>query len=565
MIKLYSQQGVTLRNPAGIREPETVKNPFIKILDKTAETTAKLSKQNYALGRAQLITDVLDNAYQNAPDNPEQFNELVKSGFEKGLAGLSDTTKKDIYATADDKIKALQIKVGKNLNAKLDAENTNLILDRADKILNSEGGVLSLNKQIADGIISGESRDELDKYINIQNQNKAQLEALAKAKNLKGSYIINSKEIRKAINEGEYNMYDELVEGLRGLDYEGLKSFDENTFQDRERFLKKTGLTSKTYDQLSKNIKQMRKDLNAADQREIKSARNFNVLQYVTSLNPEYLTQNKAEILKMENGKDLYKRLEGLQKGTGTVNPALVTDEDANFINNFNALTRVINSQNDGSEDYDSKLMADIITAQESVNAYRKKYGASEETVDAINEILINSAADQLYADSMKINENNALYKIVNNINEKAEEKSYKPRFTGFGLPGIALDYAISTVGSWLDPEQRKIILNEPDYDGMKHIAHDTILAMNSVARQLRQPGLSQEDKETIFNQVKAIEAEGNKAIIRRKYRHIIPEAEMQRLESENAQGKTALFKFHGSMVGFEGFTDDDIIIKTNM
>lgn len=565
MIKLYSQQGVTLKNPAGIREPETVKNPFIKILDKTAAVTAKLSKQNYALGRAQLITDVLDNAYQNAPDNPEQFNELVKSGFEKGLTGLSDTTKKDIYATADDKIKALQIKVGNNLNAKLDAENTNLILDRADKILNSEGGIFSLNKQIANGIISGESRDEIDQYINIQNQNKAQLEALAKAKNLKGNYIINAKDIRKAIDEGEYNMYDELNEGLRGLDYESLKRFDEEVFQDRERFLKKTGLTSKTYDQLSKNIKNMRKDLNAADQREIKSARNFDVLQYVTSSNPEYLTQNKEAILKMKNGKELYKRLEGLQKGEGTVNPALVTDEDANFINNFNALTRVINSQNDGSEDYDSKLMADIITAQESVNEYRKKYGASDETVDAINEILINSAADQVYADAMKINENNALYKIINTVNQKGETEKSTRFMRLYGLPGAAMDFAFNTVTSLIDPTKREIFLNEPDYEGMNHIAHDTILAMNAVARQLRQPGLSQEDKETIFNQVKAIEAEGNRAIIRRKYRHIIPEAEMQRLESENAQGRTALFKFHGSMVGFEGFTDDDIIIKTNL
>lgn len=565
MIKLYSQQGVTLKNPAGIREPETVKNPFIKILDKTAAVTAKLSKQNYALGRAQLITDVLDNAYQNAPDNPEQFNELVKSGFEKGLTGLSEATKQDIYATADDKVKALQIKVGKNLNARLDAENTNLILDRADKILNSEGGIFSLNKQIADGIISGESRDEIDKYINIQNQNKAQLEALAKAKNLKGNYIINAKDIRKAIDEGEYNMYDELVEGLRGLDYESLKNFDEKTFQDRARFMKKTGLTSKTYDQLSKNIKNMRKDLNAEDQRQIKSARNFDVLQYATSLNPEYLTQNKEAILKMKNGKELYKRLEGLQKGEGTVNPALVTDEDANFINNFNALTRVINSQNDGTEDYDSKLMADIITAQEAINEYRKKYGASDETVDAINEILINSAADQLFADAMKINENNALYKIINTVNERGKtEKS--SRFTGlFGLPGAALDFAFNSVVDLTDTTKREIFLNEPDYEGMNHIAKETILAKLAVARQLRQPGLSQEDKETIFNQVKAIEAEGNRAIIRRKYRHIIPEAEMQRLESENAQGRTALFKFHGSMVGFEGFTDDDIIIKTNL
>lgn len=565
MIKLYSQQGVTLRNPAGIRKPETVKNPFIKILDKTAAVTAKLSKQNYALGRAQLITDVLDNAYQNAPDNPEQFNELVKSGFEKGLTGLSEATKQDIYATADDKVKALQIKVGKNLNARLDAENTNLILDRADKILNSEGGIFSLNKQIANGIISGESRDEIDKYINIQNQNKAQLEALAKAKNLKGNYIINAKDIRKAIDEGEYNMYDELVEGLRGLDYESLKNFDENVFQDRARFMKKTGLTSKTYDQLSKNIKNMRKDLNAEDQRQIKSARNFDVLQYTTSLNPEYLTQNKEAILKMKNGKELYKRLEGLQKGEGTVNPALVTDEDANFINNFNALTRVINSQNDGTEDYDSKLMADIITAQETVYDYRKKYGATDETIDAINEILINSAADQLYADAMKINENNALYKIINTVNERGKtEKS--SRFTGlFGLPGAALDFAFNSVVDLTDTTKREIFLNEPDYEGMNHIAKETILAKLAVARQLRQPGLSQEDKETIFNQVKAIEAEGNRAIIRRKYRHIIPEAEMQRLESENAQGRTALFKFHGSMVGFEGFTDDDIIIKTNL
>ena len=546
MVKLYSQQGVSLSNPAGIKEPEKAKNPLINVLDNTASITAKLSKQNYALGRAQLINDVLENAYNSAPDNPEQFNSLIKSGFEKGLEGLSEETKKDVYLAANDKVKTLQIKVGKNLNAKLDKENTDLILAKADSLMNGSTGILAMNNAIMGLIMGGASKDEVDRYININNNNKAQLKALAEAKNLKGNYIINSKDIRKAINEGDYNMFDVINEGLRGLDYKSLKEFDENTFQDRKRFKEKTGISDKTYDQLSKSIKNMRKDLFAADKREIKAQRNFNVLQYLTTNNPEYLEQVKDSVIQMKDGKKLYKRLESLMEGKGEVNPALITDEDANFINNFNLITEIINSKNDGSEDYDDKLINKLVDVREALDDYRYKYGASDETIDAINEILVNAASDQVYADAMSINPNSKLQETLDMFNQRMLKQYKEAKGT---IPELSLKYR---------PIREKEI-NKPE---IKSIISNMLNKKIDYLRVLRQPALTPEQKQLIQNEAKNIERRANIEIIKLANERFLPKSRWDKLEEDLVAGKPTPFEYGGGKYIFKGFTDKDIIFE---
>lgn len=550
--KLYQRRGQMLQGKS-IDMPTKEKIPtniLGDVFDSITKVTSKLSAENYALGRAELINGVLNNAYQQASDNPKQFNELIKSGFEKGLNGLDEKTKKDIYTAANDKVKLLQIKVGNNLNKRLDAENTQKILNLANDTLYGAGGLMDINEQIAASIQTEDSPQKIQKLIEQKNKNIARLKSFANAKNMKGGYVIGSAKMRAAMVNPALGMYDTILNSLEGMDIEALKEYDERTFQNKKGFMEATGLSEKDYGKLDNAIKKQRKSLDEKDKRETRQQSYYNALNYVYTLDPDTL-----ETIKDQIGEENYKSLNELLDldNRHDFNKALIIPEDANRLGQFNTIVKVLGSKNDGTEEYLDNLLKATVKASRALDDFSIEYGSSKESVLTMKKALVNSAVNQEYADALNMltDQETALGQEIANYTPERMKQIKSAR----------------NLGSVPEPE------TDLDYIGLKKRGLEsrrkeaTAIASNTVAKALNQAMTlydtnDPEQAYIIWEQIKKIREEGNKAIIRNNVSHIIPPNEMERLEKTLNEGKPALFEYNGSVYEFLGFGKNNIFYK---
>lgn len=550
--KLYQRRGQMLQGKS-IEMPEKENiptNSFGDMFDKISKTTAKLSAENSALGRAELINGVLNTAYEQASDNPKRFNELIKSGFEKGLNGLDEKTKKDIYTAANDKVKLLQIKVGNNLNKRLDAENTQKILNLANDTLYGAGGLMDINEQIAFSIQTEDSPQKIQKLIEQKNKNIARLKSFANAKNMKGGYVIGSAKMRAAMVNPALGMYDTILNSLEGMDIEALKEYDERTFQNKKGFMEATGLNEKDYGKLNNVIKKQRKSLDEKDKRETRQQSYYNALNYVYTLDPDTL-----ETIKDQIGKENYKSLNELLDldNRHDFNKALIIPEDANRLGQFNTIVKVLGSKNDGTEEYLDNLLKATVKASRALDDFSVEYGSSKESVLTMKKALVNSAVNQEYADALNMltDQETALgQEIANYIPERMKQIKSARNLGSVPEPEIDIDY-IGLKKRGLESRRKE----------------STAIASNTVAKAINQAMTlydtnDPEQTDMIWQQIKKIREEGNKAIIRNNVSNIIPPNEMDRLEKTLNEGKPALFEYNGSVYEFLGFGRNNIFYK---
>ena len=550
--KLYQRRGQMLQGKS-IEMPEKENiptNSFGDMFDKISKTTAKLSAENSALGRAELINGVLNTAYEQASDNPKRFNELIKSGFEKGLNGLDEKTKKDIYTAANDKVKLLQIKVGNNLNKRLDAENTQKILNLANDTLYGAGGLMDINEQIAVSIQTEDSPQKIQKLIEQKNKNIARLKSFANAKNMKGGYVIGSAKMRAAMVNPALGMYDTILNSLEGMDIEALKEYDERTFQNKKGFMEATGLNEKDYGKLNNVIKKQRKSLDEKDKRETRQQSYYNALNYVYTLDPDTL-----ETIKDQIGEENYKSLNELLDldNRHDFNKALIIPEDANRLGQFNTIVKVLGSKNDGTEEYLDNLLKATVKASRALDDFSVEYGSSKESVLTMKKALVNSAVNQEYADALNMltDQETALgQEIANYIPERMKQIKSARNLGSVPEPEIDIDY-IGLKKRGLEARRKE----------------STAIASNTVAQAINQAMTlydtnDPEQTDMIWQQIKKIREEGNKAIIRNNVSNIIPPNEMDRLEKTLNEGKPALFEYNGSVYEFLGFGRNNIFYK---
>lgn len=568
MVRLYNRHGRSLQGIGVIhldKPDKTISNAFGTI----AETAEKLAKENYELGRAQLVGDVLQTAYTYAPDNPQEFNKLIKSGFEKGLQGLDDRVKQKVLASANLKVKAMQAKVGDNLNKKLDVENTNRVLDLMNSTLNNDFGVYQTNGMLIDALIN---RDEesMQKFKAINKENYSRLEAIAQAKNMRGSYIVGNASTRNALLSGSAGMYDTLIERVGQLDYDTLKDFDENTFQDSKRFMEATGLSSASYQKANKIIKQRRKELNEGDKRKYNVQNAFDTATMLSDYNPETM-----ESLKSRLSKEQYSALESLvEKGAETgviVNPALKTDEDEAIISQFASIQSVMASKDDGTADYPNRLVDTLISAGDSLKRARDAKGSTDEINSVIDNILSESATNQLFADAMNISfeEGTPLKAVVDSTGFTQRdapamagfttEQQAKARKAGYyTYSDVSPNKFNPQVRNWITTSEN--VINSDIRKNMKAKAKDGILQMAQVAMQLRNPDLSEDDKQSILSQVRQIRDYTNEQILKEKYAQFIPD--WDRVVREYKEKGKSNFIAGGDVYEFAGFASGDIILK---
>lgn len=553
-LKLYQRRGALLQGKS-IEMPTPEKkanNLWGEIFDNVSKTTAKLSAENYALGKAKLINDVLNTAYEQAPDNPKQFNDLIKSGFEKGLVGFDDKLKNDIYAAANDKVKMLQVKVGNNLNKRLDAENTQRIVNLANDAIYGSSGIIATNQMIADAIQYKEDPQKVQNLIDQRNKTIARLQSFANAKNMKGGYVIGSAKMRAAMVNPSTGMYDTILNSFEDMDIEALKEYDNYTFNKKDEFMKATGFSESEYSKMDKAIKKRRKLLDENDKREINRQNWYDSINYIYTRNPETLENIKSTI-----GDDNYKALQDLAdfEDKHPINPALIMDKDVNMIKQFNKITKVLGSKNDGTEEYNDNLLKATIEAGKALSDFTSKYGAPEDSIQTMRKILVSAASNEQFAGALNMlnEENTALGQEIRNF---AKETLFE---TDLKKGGLLINKDIKNQDK-PDIALRKMSLTNRQKTGAK-IASDAIAEIAKVASQAYNTNDPEQIK-IIMDNARKVRDYANKEIIKNNVSAVIPPEEMNRLERELSEGKRAFFEYNGNVYEFFGFGKNGIFYK---
>lgn len=578
--KLYNRQGITLSSNTGIVQPkkENTQNKMLgRVFSEIARETGRLSRENYALGRAQLINDVLTTAYEQAPDNPKQFNDLVQSGFEKGLEGLDENTKQKIYNAANDKVKNLQIRVGNNLNKKLDAENSQRVAGMAEDALYGLNGIADLNQQIADSIINGDPREKIDSLIKSKNKRIAQYRSLASAKNMRGGLILGKGALRELSKTNESVMYETIQDNILNMDINELKKFDSESFQDRKGFLEKTGLSQSSYAKLTNVIKRQGKLFDENYKREVKSQNEIEVAKMLSYYNEETMQELKGSI-----PKEMYTKLEEMKKNSEGVsyNPALMTNEDDVFLNEFAEIFDVITAKDDGSTNFKENKILSAIDAKNAITKLRKK-GISEDIAQVIDNTLTQGLTDSVFSETLSnnITKDSALYKTI--MGNKGLQ---------YALGARDLDYQrVGYASSGYDRQIQEAIargdLVETDVkgshvkaritskDNIQGLLTDRIMkdsrnvatnGINDILRVASQAQNYPDDvkKEIYQKEVVPIIDKLNKDIIKTKISPIINRPTMDNAEKELKEKGFALIPLGTKVVKFLGWTSDDIILE---
>ena len=564
MVKIYQKKGNQLTGTQ-IRMPERPSNVLGNILGQVSAVTKKLSEENFKLGKAQLINSVLTEAYNQAPENPKLFNELVQTGFKKTLNGLDDSTKEKIYTAANDSVKQLQIKVGNNLNARLDKENSERIKQLADDALYGVNGVEKTNEQIANMLstglgLDGEplTREEFDGMINQRNKAIARLKALSQAKNLKGGYIIGDKATRKAIETENFGMGDTILNSLSDMDYDTLKNFDEKVFQDKKAFMEKTGLNLKEYNDLSGKIKKYRKDLNKEDERILTDQAKFNTVAAVHQRNVSLLEEQKSRL-----PKDIYEKLKKVAETKTDKQEYLITNEDEAFLKQFNAVMEIADTQYDGNKNFDEKLLSKYADAMESLDKYRTKYGTDDEDDKITDTMMYNAMTDNLFGQVLGTIEKTSAFGQLLEKSKIVEEEARERANYQFGYERNLIRADLQ-----MTPEEFATTILPYDENKEKTLAQENRIAA-STAMRLSQYGtlLSQtadeEQRQSILNNAVAEIDKANVEIIKTKMTPLISPKEFDRCMREHNAGGKPMFtnKRNGRTYRFAGITDNGIII----
>lgn len=559
MAKIYQKKGNQITGTE-IRMPDKPSNVLGEMLGSVSKVTAKLSKENYALGKSQLINGVLNEAYSKASDNPKLFNDLVKTGFEKSLTGLDDNTKTKIYEAANDSFKQLQIKVGNNLNARLDAENSERIQALANDALYGETGVKSSNDMLASMMASGKevSREEFDAIINQRNKAVARLKALAQARNLRGGYIIGDKSMRNAIETENFDMSNTILNAISDLDYESLKKFDETYFQDSKAFKEKTGLDLKDYESLNGKIKNRRKELNEEDKRVINDQSKYNVLAAGLQKNPLLLDQEKDNI-----PENVYSRLKKVLETPTMKSEALITNEDNAFLHQFSKVLDVASVKYQGNNDFNEILLDKYTDAMESLKTYRERYNTSGTKDDITDDMMYSALTDNLFNSVLGSIEETSLYgQLVKTAEAYKEEAN-----AGKQTEGWERDLQRTEYETPYQARVATVLPNDPDKDEtiaqQRHIANLTTMRLAQIGTMMRQTE-NEETRQSLYNQAVNLIGETNKEILKIKMKPLITEADFDRCVREKGAGGKPLFVSprNKRTYLFAGITDNEVIIE---
>lgn len=394
MAKLYQRQNVQLQR-GQIYQPDKKPSIGAAIANFGAAALDKIAKDNFALGHANLVNSIITTAYESNPTDLKRFNEMVESGILKSTKNLPGDMARKIRSDAETKALALNKQIKSNMIKAANAELQNKTQTAVDDITgNGPMGMRSLNDSMMESFIN---RDEegaaaTRQLWNLQHQ---RLSNLAEVKNASGDFVIGKETERNMYKQGLFGKTDSFRSAIEKLSKDGLKSFDEEVFQNKEKFMEAYNIDMGTYDDLEKIMKARRKAFDAQDKREIKSQDYFTLSRLSAISDAELADVETRDSVTPETIEMIKKAKKAAQKAGASESAAYnFGDQNEGFLAAIMEMQDVVTSKDDGSPEYADKLLQ---SAAKVDNTLTKMFnaGLSEDATQLLRRGLTESISSQ--------------------------------------------------------------------------------------------------------------------------------------------------------------------------
>lgn len=520
--RIYNKQGGSLQGQ--VINAQVKEATIQPILNVAAQESIRIAQENQAIGKSIALTTALENAYNAAPDSPEQFNKLATDAINKWSENLTPRQKNELQGAFDVKKMAYMAQVGENYNKKQDQEQVRLVGEKAQQ--DYTGFTSGVQMQWA-GFVNGDKNLQDVGYATAQNSLN-NLTRLSEIKNRKGEYLYSEKQ-RSDMSSGQTGQFESFRAAIDGLDYKTLVKFDDEKFMNKVAVQKEFGLTDETYDNMSKYIKQRRKDLDAEDKRTVKAQAVFAANNYALGGDIQSIEQMRKDgLLDNDTAKAMKKVIE-----------SPTSDWQAQNVYALEAaLLEVKDATNDFTLNQDPEQMTqawkkfgDRFAQFSQINGLDKQQ--QQETID----VFTRAMSDQVFADSIRPLFDDSVLTVYLNKNAIRGPEIFKRN-----IPQTRIPIATQKFGD-RDLDQR--------YAG--EVAHNYI-------RNIVLAGIAG-DTDYVKSQLK----EANEAVIMAANNSTVGEAEFQRLKRALADGKPALWTHpvSGETYQFKGFTNRDAVFET--
>lgn len=547
-IKLYQERNPQIQG-VGIIQPQksTIGTQIASGLSTYANKIQRAAEDNFALGKAQVINDITTQAYEIAPDDVAKFNELVESGLQKSFKGLDEATQTKIRASINTKLDSIKHKIVQNKLNRLDKENKESIIANGNAILNGAGGVFDTNNSIVEYLYqtsnsTGEAKERNaefgKKHLENSKRSYNQLQALTTMRDSNGNSYLSKSDYDNFVKQGKDNLKQTLKQKIYSLDGDQLKSFYENTLQDNKA-MEMIGLSFDEANDVRNYTKARAKELDIAKDLQIKTQNQYNAARMVVNYDDEqakelvskgYMTNDMRKAMKEANELDF--------------NSMTVKDTDINVVSQFALLNEVANSKNDGSEDYNNRLLGLMADTTKSLNEFVKTNGTTKEIFEASTNTLFNIAANQDIQETIKpcYDENT----LLGNFLKRERE--------------IIID--TKAFGESARKQVEREATSDFDNRLLREVASKGLMQISLMASQLNNQGLTDDEKSAIKENIKQYRGQLNKEMIKAKYSKQFPLDYLNELEAKYNAGQEVMFMKNGITYFFKGFSDNDIMVK---
>lgn len=561
MAKLYQKQNIGLSR-GSILQPlqPTSYGSVVRGATKIATTALdKVVVENWTLGHANLVNDILTQAYEQNPNNLARFNEMVESGVLKATEKLPESLARKLRAGAESKASAFQTKIKNNQMDAFDAEQKQKIGIMQETLTGDTPlGVAGLQKMIYDGLINKDENQVIQAKKNLDAARK-QLSNLAEVKNSRGNYVIGTPTERNALKQGEFGMMDAFRTNIESLPKDGLVDFYNNVFQDKKKYMENTGVSFESYDKQDKIITDRIKAFDMKDKIEMRD-QDFFEASRISKVDPAVWEDIKSHgTLKQETIDTIDKAIKEAGK-KGDPDKVFFTDQNQGFLAGLAELQNAI-STDTGAPDYNDKLLQAAAKVDMNI-AQMHRNGLGDEQTEILRRALSGVVSDQNFADALNMNDDSFFSEIVrgaNNDYRKSVEsaaESIRAKYANNPNPmaqrQMEQELKDLELNKWANPYLRN---RRTEFTGQ------TKTALNELAGRYSAQIVALEQAGQ-HEQAMQLKHDANKELIFLKYSDWIPRQEFARLENALANGKKAYTQIGGSMFEYKGLTQNGIAVE---
>lgn len=537
--QLYNRQGGNLSTQ--VVTPPKQGLDITPITTPIIQRSLEIAAQNKKIAESLELDNAFNSAYAQAPDSPEQFSKLADSAISKFSENLTPRDRKDLQDKFVLKKLEYMAKVSDNYHKTQDARHAKLVGDSLNN-KNIEYN-LGLDEQYQGNINNDKNLETIGIQARINAQNN--INRLANSKDSKGNYIYSEKE-RKLMLEGQSGHLEAAKRAIYGLSYDALKKWDEEKFQNRNRFKQDMGINDDTYDKMAKFIQERRKALKKDDERQIQAQTAFDTINYFNAGDSESLKKLKDEGM---IDKDLYKSL------VKTIDTP--TSEFAG--ENARALADTLIYLNDSTNNFDPSVLGDPDLTYSTLKNFGKYFdrfvkdanlddNQKHETINMLAKFL----TDKKFGDAIKGIFDDELYTTY--IHKK--DRTLVPEYIQYERTMKNLKQTPMSYEEYSEQNKRKITQKYGEKEAQEKVAEKLA---NEVMRDYVVAAMSGD-----YDTANKIMQDGRKEIIMAANGDKISRSLFEQYEADIAAGRPAIWTHPITKENYEfcGFSNTDCIFK---